>query len=368
MPLRFRLPDDAAGRVAFSSSPLLEAIVSLHVLVSPKHHPLQHPWVRRMRALDPALKRSIRAFSFAYWRFMPDFVAPSPTLDYLTFEEEIEALLALDPEQLALEFLRPMWDHEGKRDPAILRRPRVRAHAITLAGRWGADADLVQLVFDDPAELTRRFAALLRGYWEAAFAGEWERVEPRLADAIAEAGRRIAAGGVYSVLGELAGKIVVDRERGEFGLNIPHHHTVEVTEENPLVLVPSAFVWPHVYVNCDAPWPLHVVYPAPFVAQDARPKLPSEELVGLLRALGDDVRLRALRLIAERPRSTQELAPLVGISEAGVSKQLRALANAGLVSTRRDGYYVLYSLVPDRIAPLSDALLDFLGQPERELA
>lgn len=75
------------------------------------------------------------------------------------------------------------------------------------------------------------------------------------------------------------------------------------------------------------------------------------------------MRLRALRLIAERPRSTQELAPLVGISEAGLSKQLRALADAGLVSSRRDGYYVLYSLVPERIAPLSDALLRYLVDP-----
>ena len=37
--------------------------------------------------------------------------------------------------------------------------------------------------------------------------------------------------------------------------------------------------------------------------------------------------------------------------------------DAGLVTTRRDGYYVLYSLVPERIAPLSDALLRFLGHP-----
>ena len=360
MPLRFRIADDDGELVSFSSSPLVETILSLHVLAEPKHHPLQHPWVRRMRSLDPALKRSIRAFVFAYRRYVPDFAAPSPTLDYLTFEQELDSVLALEPEQLALEFLRPLWDHEGKRDPGLLRLPEVREHAVRVTRYWGGDAELVQLIFDDPAELASRFAELLRAYWEATFAEEWARLEPRLASTISEAGERIAAGGVYDVLGDLAGTIVVDRERGEFGLNLPHHHTAEVTEDNPLVLVPSAFAWPHVYVNCDPPWPLHVVYPAPFVARDARPQVPDEELIRLLRALGDDVRLRALRLIAERPRSTQELAPLVGISEAGLSKQLRALADAGLVTSRRDGYYVLYSLVPERIEPLSDALLRFL--------
>src|SRR6185436_19523627 len=120
----------------------------------------------------------------------------------------------------------------------------------------------------------------------------------------------------------------------EFTRLVPHEHRVEVTPSKPLLLVPSAYVWPHVLVNCDEPWPRSVIYPAPFAAAGARAALPSVELVRVLRALGDDTRLRALRLIADRPRSTQELAPLVGISEAGLSKHLRTLAGAGLVRTR----------------------------------
>jgi hypothetical protein len=70
-------------------------------------------------------------------------------------------------------------------------------------------------------------------------------------------------------------------------------------------------------VNCDPPWPLAVVYPAGFVAAEARPRIPPADLVAVLRAAGDDTRLRAPKLIHERPRSTQELARLVGITEAG---------------------------------------------------
>jgi len=49
MTIAFRLPPSAAERVAFSYSPAMEAVLSLHVLVEPKHHPVQHEWVRAMR-------------------------------------------------------------------------------------------------------------------------------------------------------------------------------------------------------------------------------------------------------------------------------------------------------------------------------
>ena len=360
MSIRFHLPAFALERLAFAYSPLLEAVLSLHVLLEPKHHALQHEWVRRMRTLSPLLRRRIGELAFAYRRTLPDLLAPSPDAEFRSFEEELAALVAHDETTLALEFLRPIYDHAGRRDPELLARETVRHEALANAEALGTNNQLASWIFDDPRRLAQDFADVVAEYWEAAFREEWERLEPRLAAAVADAGRRIAADGLYAFLRGLSPRLRVDPAREEFGLDIPHDHRVEVTEENRLVLVPSAFVWPHVQLNCDPPWPLNVVYPASFVVADARPRIPSADLLRVLRALGDDTRLRALRLIAERPRSTQELAPLVGISEAGLSKHLRQLAAAGVVATRRDGYYVLYSLVPERLEPLSEGLRSFL--------
>src|SRR4029077_9965722 len=115
----------------------------------------------------------------------------------------------------------------------------------------------------------------------------------------------------------------------------PHEHSVVVSADDPLVLSPSVFVWPHLLVNCDRPWPLALVYAAPAIALDAAVRIPPAELTRILRALADDTRLRVLKLIAERPRTTQELAPLVGLSMSGVSKSVRLLSEAGLVTARR---------------------------------
>jgi DNA-binding transcriptional ArsR family regulator len=361
--IRFVVPaDDAPDRVAFAYSPLQEAVLSLHVLVAPKHHALQHGWVRSMRKLPAALKRRISEFGFAYRWTMPGFITASPEDEFSDFDQDLAYLAGHDAETLALDFLRPLYDHAGKRDAKLLDDAEVRRHALGQCDRHGASPELVTLIFDDQAELGRRFAELVTDYWEAAFGAEWARLEPQLTETVSQAGREIAVDGFYSFLRSLSPRLRVEPELEQFGLDLPHHHQVEATEARKLVLVPSAFVWPHVRVNCDEPWPLTLVYPARFVIEAARPRIPSADLVGVLDALGNATRLHALRLTAERPRSTQELAKLVGLTEAGMSKHLQKLASAGLVATRRDGYYVLYSTDVERLKPLSGTLLDYLGR------
>jgi hypothetical protein len=266
--------EDALDRVAFAYSPLQEAVLSLHVLVAPKHHALQHDWVREMRSLPASLKKRIAEFAFAYRWTMPGFVTASPEEVFSDFEQDLRELAAHDSDTLALDFLRPLYDHAGTRETGLLEDETIRRHALGQCGRHGASPELVTLIFDDPAELGRRFAALLTDYWDAAFSEEWARLEPKLTEAVTQAGREIALDGLYSFVRGLSSRLRVDPESEEFGLDLPHDHRVLVTVERKLVLVPSAFVWPHVRVNCDEPWPLTLVYPAKFVLEAARPQHP----------------------------------------------------------------------------------------------
>lgn len=364
MAIRFALPAEETESVAFAYSPVVEAVLSLHVLVAPKHHPLQHAWVRRMRALDSTLRAEIRAFAFAYLDHFPDFLFPRPDHEFLDFEDELAQLHELDAETIAFEFLRPMYDHEGSwpRPQALLAREDVKTHAVQRAQRIAGEdgAALARLMFVDPRELARRFARLLERYWNEAFADEWRRIEPILANAVQDAGSRLATEGVLGVLADHQPRLQIDADRRQVWIRLPHEHEVAVSPQEPLVLSPSVFVWPHVRVNCDPPFPVGLIYPAQAMLDEAAPKLPPDELLRVLRALADETRLRALALVAERPRPTQELAPLLGLTDPGLSRHLRVLADAGLVQTRREGYYVLYSLAPERMRTLYPALLEFL--------
>jgi DNA-binding transcriptional ArsR family regulator len=354
--IRFHLAEDALERVCFSYAPLLEAVFSLHVLVGPRHHPLHHAWVRDMRALPASLRRELAACSFALGSApphegaaLPNPLARFPTRASPSFEDGLADLRALPEEAVVAEFapfLAISEDGRSRDARAALRRAR-----------------------KDPAAFLERLCVLLGAYWEATFASEWQRLEPRLAETVAEAGRLLFAGGLYSFVATLGSRVRVHRERQRFDLEMTcapqwgsaaEMEDVDVAVHGTFTFVPSAFSWPHMWASIDPPWPLGMTYHAPFVVGEARPRVPPADLVRVLRACGDDVRLRALRRIAERPRSTQELAPLVGITEAALSKQLRQLADAGILESRRDGRYVLYHLRPDRLEPLSESLLAYL--------
>jgi DNA-binding transcriptional ArsR family regulator len=79
------------------------------------------------------------------------------------------------------------------------------------------------------------------------------------------------------------------------------------------------------------------------------------------RALGDEVRLQIARLVAEHPRSTKELAALLSLSDSAISRHLKTMESARLVTSRRDGYFVLYGLQADRLDVLGRALRSTLG-------
>ena len=362
MPIRFMLGAAEPASFRFAVSPLMEALLSLHVLGAPKKHPLQHGWVRDMRRLPAGLKQDVRALAFLYEDALPDCFLP--TSESPTFEDELGRFAALDADSVAYELARPLFHyHEAAAGgPERLADPAVQKHVIEWSAYHGEESGrLAGLIFSDPAALQDRVVELLSAYWDAAFAAEWERIAPQLDEEIADAHRRIESGRMLRLLDELRPAVRVEHEEATFVRPSPHEHEVEISPAAPLHLTPSVYVWPHVRVNCDPPWPLALIYPASSVRRLARLEQPPDELVSALRAAGDATRLRALRLIAERPRSTEELAPLVGISEAGLSKHLRQLAEAGLVRTRRDGYYVLYEIDTERVGALGGELGAFVN-------
>lgn len=78
----------------------------------------------------------------------------------------------------------------------------------------------------------------------------------------------------------------------------------------------------------------------------------SEVKAELFKALGHPARVRALEVLAEGERTVSDLQPLVGIESSHLSQQLGVLRRAGVVTTRKEGSSVIYSLADPLVAEL----------------
>jgi ArsR family transcriptional regulator, arsenate/arsenite/antimonite-responsive transcriptional repressor len=82
-----------------------------------------------------------------------------------------------------------------------------------------------------------------------------------------------------------------------------------------------------------------------------------------MKALGDEKRLRILLQLAGGERCVCDLMEDLGAAQSLLSFHLRTLKDAGLVTDRRDGRWVHYSISPEAIAELEEFL-----RPLREAA
>jgi rhodanese-related sulfurtransferase/predicted transcriptional regulator len=95
------------------------------------------------------------------------------------------------------------------------------------------------------------------------------------------------------------------------------------------------------------------------------------------KAFASPVRLELLDLLAQGPRSVEELARLTGQSSANASQHLQALRAAGMVTRAREGTRVRYAVAGDdalrlwlalrdasaaRLAEVERAARDYLGE------
>jgi DNA-binding transcriptional ArsR family regulator len=91
-------------------------------------------------------------------------------------------------------------------------------------------------------------------------------------------------------------------------------------------------------------------------------------------ALAEPHRRQILDLLRRGERPAGELVQMLELSQPGVSKHLKVLKDAGLVSVRPDGKRRLYALRPDALADVAEWLEPYrafwsnhLDQLERHL-
>lgn len=94
------------------------------------------------------------------------------------------------------------------------------------------------------------------------------------------------------------------------------------------------------------------------------PRSPDDVEQSLLSAIADPVRHKIIIHLAAHPLNVSRLAGRFPVVRAAISRHLRVLLDAGLVTCRRVGSLNIYSVRPEAL----ERLRIYLGQISREAA
>jgi DNA-binding transcriptional ArsR family regulator len=86
-----------------------------------------------------------------------------------------------------------------------------------------------------------------------------------------------------------------------------------------------------------------------------------------LKALAHESRLLILCLVAERERSVTELEQMLSLRQPAVSQQLARLRMDGLVTTRRDGKTIYYSLANDDVRRIMGVMYEIFCRGDADI-
>ncbi|GAB6933307.1 ArsR/SmtB family transcription factor [Calditerricola satsumensis] len=360
------LGDQPEEKIRFTYSPLGELVHALGALVNPKRHPLHLRWILAQKAALPRdLWREIRVLSFAYKTWQLGLFSPTPEDDLLTFEDELTRVATLPLPRFVEEVGRAFTPMEAERDftaEEILGDPMAQQTLLKEARRLSPlYEEPAQQLLADPEALRARFLRLLARFWEESFAAEWERLEPLFLADIAEKGERLRQIGLYAFFRETFPDCVVHKHENMLRFRKRYEAVVDLDQHDHLLLVPSWFTWSFSRVECDPPWTPAIIYPV--VRHDLALRAPLHRWERVYAALAHEVRLRILHLCWQAPRSTQELARLLHLTEGAISRHVHQLLDAGLLVGKRQSYYVMYRTAGERLRAVAHALLPLLHQP-----
>lgn len=86
------------------------------------------------------------------------------------------------------------------------------------------------------------------------------------------------------------------------------------------------------------------------------------EATQIFDALSDYTRFRILSALCDKSRGVSELQELCRVSQSAISHQLRMLRDRGLVTARREGQRVIYSLADEHVATLIEVGLSHAAE------
>lgn len=198
--------------------------------------------------------------------------------------------------------------------------------------------ELGRSLLDDPEGIRRQLLGLLEDLERRWFRREWEECRGLLVYE-ADLRRRELAQDLVTGIATVSPTAVVSADRESVVFDKINRARFSVRSHG-LILAPSYHVSPHLIAKHDGVYPSMITY----AVGEAANSVSLDDVKQRLQALLDDARMEICRCVARTPSTTVDLAIELQMTQPQVSRHLRTLRNAGLVSREQRGRYVYYTL------------------------
>lgn len=305
-------------KVEFTFSPLSEMLASMHVLSKPEHHLDRMKWVRSTTEEMPGelLEDIIKCGSITNeWLIVMDFSVMNPYSE-LCIPDALKEL-----EQLNLY-------------------------------KW----NMVFKSYNKSISVDEKSCIIyiMRKYYETVFSHEINFLQPFLMHTIKKEIKAYREEGLLNRISTIHERIEV--KETEIILHKNREYRFDARELSKISITASTFISPHLLMHEDK----GILYLTMLVLVEEKEETVPVDLVNLLKALGDETRLKILHEMRKEPATTQVLAVKLKLTEAGISKHLKILSNALLLNKIRKGNYMLYSINKDVIDYIPYKLYEYI--------
>lgn len=305
--IEFELGVEALWAAKLGYSPLGELACSLRALGDTGSASLLRPWLRQVRSQVPAADLRLLRLAVPDGGCVPDFLYPADLDADVSLDDQLAGLEALSLSQYEAE-LSQAWA------PAPLPEP--------LRGEGGR----------------ARLVLALNNYAEQVLAPIRPQLRASLDAEIARRAERAARDGLTGLFADLHPEIRVDALRITVA---KAHHGCAGFARASITLVPSVFAWPRLVVVDRSPDTVQLHYPVREIGRSWLDIGSANRSDNALAALIGGTRATILRELVI-PRSTSQLARMLGSSPGGISTHLSTLRRNGLVTATRNGRSVFY--------------------------
>jgi DNA-binding transcriptional ArsR family regulator len=214
--------------------------------------------------------------------------------------------------------------------------------------------ELAHALLNDPERLQATALSHLKVMWHEWMAPEWARTLPMTQASVEAFGRLdYSSMTVYEAIRRVTGRDMASQLDLEEAADVKH-----------VIFVPSPHCGPYLSLTVDGDI-MRVIFGARMPPEPAR--LGHDELLMLLSALDDDMRIRILILLAQHDElCSQDIMDHFNLTQSTASRHLRQLSATGLLTEERSGgAKKCYQLNRERVRALLQTLRESLVEPHK---